>query len=160
MADSMLILKPASGGPPIVCCVELVARGVVQGVSPGDPCAHVQLTATPASVRQARAFLAEHAGDLDDDSSNAAAICASELVTNSVLHARTPIVFGVTRGSDRLLVTVADGSVDVPQPAPPDDERPSGRGLVLVAALAQEWGVQDEEDGKTVWFTVPRVMSE
>ena len=139
-----------------MCCVELVARGLVQGVSPGDPCAHLQLRATPSSARAARQFLVEHGGDLDEDSSNAAALCASELVTNSVLHARTSIVLGVTRGHERLLVTVADGSPTRPEPAPPDDERPSGRGLVLVAALAKEWGVHDEEDGKTVWFTVPR----
>ena len=152
-------MNPVVRGAPKVCCVELVARGVVQGVNPGDPSAHLHLMATPASARQARAFLTEHAGELDVDSSNAAALCASELVTNSVLHARTPIVFGITRGVDRLLVTVADGSTTRPEPAPPDDERPSGRGIMLVAALAQEWGVQEEEDGKTVWFTVPRAVS-
>lgn len=141
-----------------MCCVELVAQGLIRGVNPGDPCAHLQLSATPASARQARQFVAEHATDLDGDSSDAAALCASELVTNSVLHARTTIVLGVTVGSDRVLVTVADGSAARPEPAPPDDERPSGRGLVLVDAVAQEWGVHDEEDGKTVWFTVPRVV--
>ena len=134
----------------------MVASGVVHGVRPGDPSVHLQLTATPGSARQARAFLSEHGDGLDADSSNAALLCASELVTNSVLHARTPIVLGVTQGHDRLLVTVADGSQDRPETRPPDDERPSGRGLVLVDALAQDWGVHDEEHGKTVWFTVPR----
>jgi anti-sigma regulatory factor (Ser/Thr protein kinase) len=93
---------------------------------------------------------------VDPDSAYAAAVCASELVTNGVLHARTSIVLGVTLGQRRLLVTVGDTAGGTPATPPRDDERPSGRGLMLVEALADEWGVNEERDGKTVWFTIPR----
>ena len=140
-----------------MCCGNVLARGGVTGVSSGDPSVHLDLDPTPGAPRAARAFLAEHLGPVDPDTAYAAAICASELVTNGVLHARTPIVLGVTLGAARLLVTVADAAGGNPQPPPPDDERPSGRGLMLVEALADEWGITEVPDGKTVWFTMARV---
>jgi len=139
-----------------VCCGTVLARGEVAGVAVGDPSVHLDLDPTPAAARAARAFVADQVGGLDPDTAYAAAVCASELVTNGVLHARTAIVLGVTLGARRLLVTVADRSTGRPSPPPPDDERPSGRGLVLVEALADQWGVDDGDDGKTVWFTVAR----
>jgi len=139
-----------------VCCGSVFARGGVTGVSASDPSVHVDLEPTPAAARVARAFLADHIGTLDPDGAYAAALCASELVTNGVLHARTPIVLGVTIGAARLLVTVADRAGGTPHPPPPDDDRPSGRGLMLVDALADQWGVADADEGKTVWFTVSR----
>lgn len=142
-----------------MCCGRVLARGGVTGVSTADPTVHVDLEPTPVAPRAARAFLAEHLGPVDPDSAYAAALCASELVTNGVLHARTPIVLGVTLGAERVLVTVADSAGGTPHPPPPDDERPSGRGLMLVEALADEWGVTDLPDGKTVWFTVSRSLA-
>jgi len=139
-----------------VCCGSVLARGGVTGVSIDDPSVHVDLEPTPSAPRAARSFLADHLGPVDPDSAYAAALCASELVTNGVLHARTPIVLGVTLGDQRLLVTVGDSAGGTPYMPPPDDDRPSGRGLLLVDALADEWGVTDERDGKTVWFTISR----
>ena len=139
-----------------MCCGIVLARGGVTGVSVDDPSIHVGLDPSPAAPRAARAFLADHIGRVDPDSAYAAALCASELVTNGVLHARTQIVLGVTLGEDRLLVTVADRAGGSPHTPPRDDERPSGRGLMLVEALADQWGVTEERDGKTVWFTISR----
>lgn len=139
-----------------MCCGNVLARGGVTGVSSTDPSVHVDLEPTPAAARVARAFLADHLGRLDPDSAYAAALCASELVTNGVLHARTPIVLGVTIGAERLLVTVADRAGGTPHTPPRDDDRPSGRGLMLVDALSDQWGVSDAADGKTVWFTISR----
>jgi hypothetical protein len=45
-----------------------------------------------------------------------------------------------------------------PTSPPADVDRPSGRGLRLLDALADEWGIADNSDGKIVWFTVPRVQ--
>ncbi|HET6910892.1 MAG TPA: ATP-binding protein [Mycobacteriales bacterium] len=139
-----------------MCCGRLLADLQLDGLSAADPSVHIDLAPTPLAARTARAFLADHLDGLPAESADAATLCASELVTNGVLHARTPLVFGVTTGRDWLLVTVADRAEGEPCPPPPDNERPSGRGLVLVDALATHWGVQEKDDGKTVWFTVPR----
>ena len=139
-----------------MCCGAVLAHAGVTGISDRDPSAHLHLAPTPAAAPAARAFVADLLGPLDAERAYAAAVCASELVTNGVLHARTPIVLGVRRGEQRLLVAVTDRAGGTPHPPPPDDERSSGRGLMLVEALADEWGVTDAPDGKTVWFTISR----
>ena len=65
-------------------------------------------------------------------------------------------LLGVVSGPETILVTVADDNEESPVQPPPDDERPSGRGLMLVGGLADDWGVQSRDSGKTVWFTVAR----
>lgn len=142
-----------------MCCGNVLADTAIAGVSADDPCRHVELDPTPSAARAARVFLSEHATELPPEANEVALLCTSELVTNGVLHARTPLVVGVTLGSDRLLVTVADSAPGQPAPKPRDDERTSGRGIVLVDALADEWGVHEDEGGKTVWFTVSRRAS-
>ena len=139
-----------------MCCGRLLVDTHIAGVSVASPSAHLDLEPTPTAAREARAFLNEHAGRLSQSAVDAATLCASELVTNGVLHARTSLVFGVTAGDERLLVTVADGSDDKPYTPVQDDERASGRGMLLVEALADQWGIHQEPDGKTVWFTVAR----
>jgi two-component sensor histidine kinase len=142
-----------------MCCEQLLARASIPGVSAGDPSVHVELEPTPTAARLARKFLDQHAEGVDAAARESASVCASELVTNGVLHARTPIRFGVTLGAGQMLVTVADQSDGRPEQPPHDDDRTSGRGLVLVNALASGWGVFDGGDGKTVWFTVPRARA-
>ena len=76
----------------------------------------------------------------------------TELVANAVDHARTsrPVTIGLDgRG---LLVTVRDGCADgAPRSRPVDPTAPRGRGLQMVDALAESWGVTPHPDGKTVW---------
>lgn len=143
-----------------MCCEQLLARATIPGVSAADPSVHLQLEPTPTAARLARRFFSEHATGLDTGAKQSAAVCVSELVTNGVLHARTPITFGVTLGKSALLITVADGSDGRPERPPHDDERTSGRGLMLVDALADGWGILEADGGgKTVWFTLPRAAA-
>jgi len=138
-----------------VCCEELLASHRVRGVEAADPAFHLDLEAKPVAAGMARRFVLQHAGDSDAD--GALTLLTSELVTNGVLHARTHLRVGIVIGAELLLVTVADdddsGSLVIP---PPDDGRPSGRGLLLVDAMASQWGVFRHQGGKTVWFTLPR----
>jgi two-component sensor histidine kinase len=138
-----------------VCCEELLASQQIRGVEATDPSFHLDLEAKPVAAGMARRFVTQHAGDLDAD--GALTLLTSELVTNGVLHARTHLRVGIATGQDHVMVTVADddgsGSLVIP---PPDDGRPSGRGLMLVDALASQWGVFRHRGGKTVWFTLPR----
>jgi len=79
-------------------------------------------------------------------------LLVSELVTNAVVHARGAIRLEVEDGSGALRVSVSDGRrglVDVQHPAPVDL---SGRGLLLVDAIADRWGTDQLPLGKRVWF--------
>ncbi|GAA2810892.1 MULTISPECIES: ATP-binding protein [Kitasatospora] len=86
---------------------------------------------------------------LDHD---APCLILSELVTNALVHGGgAPAVVLELRGG-RLYITVSDASpVPVVRRAP-DDARTGGRGLDLVDALADEWGVElIGSYGKAVW---------
>jgi anti-sigma regulatory factor (Ser/Thr protein kinase) len=80
---------------------------------------------------------------------------AGELVTNVVRHAASPFTVIVRYGGHLVRVEVGDGSRALPEarPASLDDE--SGRGLLLLEALASGWGVTPTLTGKRVWFEVP-----
>lgn len=127
---------------------------------------HLTLAAEASSVRRGRHFLQRHLSRWDlDDLIDTAALLASEALTNAVLHARTPLVLEIyTDGS--LMVEVIDQDM-TPVLTPvaalgleslledPDVEAVNGRGLALIAALAETWGIREENDGKTVWFSFP-----
>lgn len=84
-----------------------------------------------------------------------AVLIVSELTTNVVQHARgIGEFFEVTlrRRPGVLLLEVADSyQWAMPVPVKPEPEDTSGRGLLLVAAMAEEWGVRPRVVGKTVW---------
>ncbi|MFJ9951404.1 ATP-binding protein [Kitasatospora sp. NPDC091207] len=79
----------------------------------------------------------------------------SELVTNALLHGDGPPTVVLELRCGRLYIAVSDASAaPVVRPAP-DDSRTSGRGLDLVGALADEWGVKPIGPyGKAVWATI------
>lgn len=83
-----------------------------------------------------------------------AVLLVSELVTNAVRHACGPYVLTVTVGPERVELAVEDGEPTLPEvrEAGPLDE--SGRGFLLVGALAEEWGVRSQPGGKATWFTL------
>ena len=123
---------------------------------PGAVAEHMSLAGVPASVRAARAFVRETLGDLDGASRDTAVLLASELVTNAVLHARTPVELAVVVDRDQALVCVADheGGSDAVRSSGHSTDRPGGRGLALVDGLSDRWGAEPNADGKTVWFTL------
>ncbi|MBV6700591.1 ATP-binding protein [Kitasatospora aureofaciens] len=86
---------------------------------------------------------------LDGDS---ACLIVSELVTNALVHGEgRPTVVLELRGG-KLHITVSDASGDPLQRQAPDDSRASGRGLDIVDALSEEWGVEVIGSyGKAVW---------
>jgi len=94
-----------------------------------------------------------------------AELVTSELVTNAVqasgrlrIGSGTPMVPVVKLWlvSDRIsiVVHVWDGSEEMPvrQDGAPDQE--SGRGLMLVENLAQDWGAYRKAAGKVVWALI------
>ncbi|MEU7027713.1 ATP-binding protein [Streptomyces sp. NPDC046275] len=94
-----------------------------------------------------------------------AVLIVAELAANAVLHGRVRgrdfqvgLAFGPVTGALRLTVTDTRGErlpilASEAETVPPD--RDSGRGLLLVAALADRWGVEPyAPSGKTVWAEI------
>jgi anti-sigma regulatory factor (Ser/Thr protein kinase) len=109
-------------------------------------------------VAEARHFVAGHlAAHGCEDVVPDAALIVSELATNALVHAGTGFSVTVDVGDDAVLLRVADGSAHLPVPGEFGLAEPGGRGLGIVAALAETWGVTPEPDGgKSVWATLPR----
>jgi anti-sigma regulatory factor (Ser/Thr protein kinase) len=91
--------------------------------------------------------------DVDDDLRQRALLGVNELVTNALLHARSPAHVELDLDERRLLVLVTDrglGTSVAVQETDPAAVR--GRGLALVEALADAWGNERTSRGTTVWF--------
>ncbi|MDP9436559.1 MAG: ATP-binding protein [Actinomycetota bacterium] len=84
-----------------------------------------------------------------------AACIVSELAANCALHARTTFTLAVTRSDkDWLLLEISDGSTVLPRPRLYGTTSTTGRGLRIVDAMSDGWGVEPRSDGrtgKTVW---------
>lgn len=106
----------------------------------------------PSSVRDVRTFVEGHLGTGDSRTEDAVWL-ASELATNAVLHARSQFQVSVETAGDALRVSVVDHSPGVPTMTGEDTAATSGRGISIVEAVADSWGVDHHQDGtKTVWF--------
>lgn len=89
-----------------------------------------------------------------------ALLCVSELATNALLHGVPPgrgfqVVVLLLDGVLRLEVHDSGGG-DPRIPVDGAGPGESGRGLLLVEAVADKWGVAERRPGKIVWceFTV------
>ncbi|MBB2901172.1 serine phosphatase RsbU (regulator of sigma subunit)/anti-sigma regulatory factor (Ser/Thr protein kinase) [Kineococcus radiotolerans] len=87
-----------------------------------------------------------------------AVLLTSELVTNAVVHGRSETLLTVRATPEVLRVEVWDDNHRVPELLEQDESALSGRGLHLVQACADDWGVQwptrAHDVGKGVWFTL------
>lgn len=122
--------------------------------------ARLDLPAEPASVGQARRFVRGVLADWGlEELVDTAILLTSELATNSVLHARTAFAVVVSRTSRGLRVDVLDGSAVTPRVRQPSQTAATGRGVNMVAALADRWGPTPAADlhgfAKGVFFTMP-----
>ena len=122
------------------------------------PEVRLRLPCEPASAKRGRTVIrlvvASWRTGMDSDQLDVLELLTSELVTNSLLHACS-FQHDLTAIQDALGVRVAvtDGELD--RPVLLTDEHPSvlgGRGLVLVHAYADDWGVEEFAAGKAIWF--------
>ena len=86
-----------------------------------------------------------------------ATLVVSELIANAVRHAVPPLALHAIRMPAGVRLEVSDGAHDAmrPRTRTPDVGDPSGRGLGIVSALTQDWGVRADPHGKTVWADLP-----
>ncbi|WP_329022171.1 ATP-binding protein [Streptomyces sp. NBC_00690] len=131
----------------------------------GSPTARfsVVLSPTPRGARLARRLVTERLDSwgLSDQVAENAAHIVAELAANAVTHGRVAgrdFLLGLhTTGGDRpaLRIEVTDthtGRIPGTSPLAPEPESESGRGLLLVEAFADRWGVKlGPVPRKTVW---------
>lgn len=110
-----------------------------------------------------------HCWQLPENTVDAAVLMLSEAVTNAIVHARTDSTVSLVLTGRHLDVTVTD--LNPGQPTGADRLAPasrvggpavgpsrmvqlteSGRGLQIIDALAEQWGVRDVDEGTEVWF--------
>jgi anti-sigma regulatory factor (Ser/Thr protein kinase) len=114
--------------------------------------------AISAQAREARLFLSGMLADFP--AADDAVLCLSELVANATIHShsRQPCGYFTVRAEmcdgSRLRVEVTDQGGSWVDHQTADDE-PGGRGLLIVARLARDWGRSgDSQAGWTVWFEI------
>lgn len=129
-------------------------------VPPGAVVAVHDVPHHPAAVGEARRFLRStlQGWGVDEQMTDPAVLCLSELVTNAVIHAHAGCVVRVLLEHGTLTTTVRDsGTPDAASVEPAEDPlRVHGRGLQLVDALATRWGSELDSVGTTVWFVLER----
>jgi anti-sigma regulatory factor (Ser/Thr protein kinase) len=113
------------------------------------------LPAAPDAVGKARRSVIGL--PVDQATRDVLSLLVSELVTNAIRHAgltpQDPISVHITSHADRVRIAVRDGgpgfSPSDPAEAPIDAR--GGRGCMIVAALSDDWGVERDATGCTVW---------
>lgn len=119
----------------------------------------MELQALPSRIGQVRRIVSAqlrywHLDALIDRAS----LGVTELLSNVHRHAQPDktCTVEIELLLDRLTVSVRDHDPRMPVV---DDAEPlatCGRGLAMVAAMSESWGVRpDGESGKVVWFTLP-----
>ncbi|MFF1719694.1 ATP-binding protein [Streptomyces sviceus] len=82
-------------------------------------------------------------------------LCVGEIATNALLHGVPPgrcFQLALTLATDGVLrVEVHDSGSGEIHPARPSPDVERGRGLLLVQALADDWGIRERDPGKVVW---------
>ncbi|KRV50399.1 phosphatase [Wenjunlia vitaminophila] len=85
-----------------------------------------------------------------------AVLLSCEMLTNVLVHTDSDAALSAelsgTRGHRRLRVEVTDRSDEMPRRRSPGELASSGRGLVLLDALSDAWGVEPRGEGKITWF--------
>ena len=118
--------------------------------------ARLALTRSPSSVQAARRFIQGRAvaWSLPEPAIDQLVLIGSELVTNAVLHARTELTLALELRDGRVRLSVTDRSQAAATLRHYRPDALTGRGLGVVAALSDRWGVSAAADGKVVWAEV------
>lgn len=119
----------------------------------------LELLALPKAVPEVRRAVREHLGAPCPE----AQLCVSELLANVIVHVGegTPVtvrLFLTPDGRTRLEVTDTDPHAWLIAREPDSDDE-TGRGLLLLDAVARRWGVWLTPAGKTVWCELPLTVA-
>src|SRR3712207_1247310 len=108
-----------------------------------------------AVVTRARALAAQHAREVGQpDCADDAALIASELVTNALLHGDGCASVDVLEITPGIRIEVRDNNRNRPMVGHATNDSLTGRGIRLIATLSSRWGADIEGEGKVVWAEV------
>ncbi|MEU0249731.1 SpoIIE family protein phosphatase [Streptomyces sp. NPDC006235] len=146
------VLRKVLPDPPADDIVLLLAR---TSTLSADQVHTWQLPMDPAAVAGARKVAAEQLdtwglGELEF----ATELIVSELVTNAIRYGNSPVELRLIR-ADALICEVSDGSSTAPHLRQARIFDEGGRGLLLVAQVAERWGSRQTSVGKTIWTEQP-----
>ncbi|GAA3779241.1 ATP-binding SpoIIE family protein phosphatase [Streptomyces chiangmaiensis] len=117
-----------------------------------DHVATWDLPADPAVVAEARDHVSSQLAAWGvEDAVFTTELVVSELVTNAIRYARPPVQLRVILERGSLTCEVSDGSDTSPHLRRARTYDEGGRGLFIVAQLAERWGTRHSRDGKTIW---------
>jgi anti-sigma regulatory factor (Ser/Thr protein kinase) len=123
--------------------------------------------AAPRAARDVTRLVLLQWGVTAPDAVDAATLVVSELVTNALVHCDDagPLTLGLELAATALTVWVADGAPTIPAQRaalpgdldgdPDGDLAEGGRGLSIVAQLAERWEVEPQQAGKRVVAVLP-----
>jgi PAS domain S-box-containing protein len=126
--------------------------------TPAAPLASARtlLRPEPEQVAAGRGFVRDALGAWGhDELANTARLLASEILTNAVANTDHPVGLYLHHTAHELVVEVADDNARPPRLTLPGPAEESGRGLTLVDALSDAWGIRPSAGaGKVVWFSL------
>ncbi|EDY42874.1 ATP-binding SpoIIE family protein phosphatase [Streptomyces sp. SPB074] len=113
--------------------------------------------AEPERVAGARRQLRDLLHDWPErEQVDSAVLMCSEMLTNVLVHTEGDalLIASVSGppGARRMRVEVMDDDDTLPHRRDPGELASSGRGLVLMELLADDWGVSPRGEGKSIWF--------
>ncbi|MEU7429043.1 ATP-binding protein [Streptomyces sp. NPDC040750] len=96
---------------------------------------------------------------MDDETSDAIRLVASELITNAVVHGKGPVTVALYHRPGRLVIDVHDDNPAAPRTSGAQNDDDSGRGLTLVGYLASRCAWEPSGRGKRVWAEIALPMA-
>jgi anti-sigma regulatory factor (Ser/Thr protein kinase) len=117
-----------------------------------------QFAGEPSGVSAARRFIRESLAGEDAELVEAAELLTSELASNCVRHANSDFEVAI-RSRNPIRIEVRDQGGGEPEVLSPTPEQPTGRGLLIVDAMSDRWGVIPGRKGKTVWFALAQAAA-
>ena len=90
---------------------------------------------------------------IDEQVADDLVLMTSELVTNAMLHGRPPIDLRLRFTGTEVVLEIQDRAAYRPHRRRAEDDDEHGRGLQIVAALADRWGSRASGSGKSVWLS-------
>lgn len=120
---------------------------------PVGQAAELDVEGSPGAPGLCRRFLHRQVDlwGVGGDTADCAAVVLSELVTNAAIHAEGRVRLKLEVDDGRLRISVTGASTGLPRQRQAEEGALGGRGLAIVEAMSEDWGVVMRPTGKTVW---------